>query len=196
MILSLLFTLLFTLLASSLKVPGLTLSISDECSINLYSVNYNSVSFNNNRWEKKLDEPINGINVIKIGDDIDEGPLCKYCDHFDFSSKYRSECLIKIVSTNYIYYLNTTNGNIINKLHIIDNYYIELNHTSFIVECYNILINKWCIRDIIYNGSIFISVINNKWSPHDKCGDGPNVGNRCVTNNISIKHTFLGKRLI
>jgi hypothetical protein len=179
----LLISLLFTLLAPSVNEPML-LSTNNECSIKLYNSNYTIVAVDNKTkiWEKEFNEPIKGITFIKMGDD----------DNLDFGRKYIIECLIKIVSKNYIYYLNTVNGNIVNKFHIIDN---VINNNSF-VECSNFRINKWCIRDIIYNGSIFINVINNKWSPNDKCGDGPNVGNRCVTNNISINHTFLGERLI
>jgi hypothetical protein len=139
-------SLLFTLLAPSVNEPML-LSTNNECSIKLYNSNYTIVSVDNKTkiWEKEFNEPIKGITFIKIGDD----------DNLDFGRKYIAECLIKIVSKNYIYYLNTANGNIVNKFHIINN---VINNNSF-VECYNFRINEWCIRDIIYNGSIFVIII-------------------------------------
>ena len=179
---------LFNLYPLSVE-SSLLLSYDNECSdINIYNSNNNIVAFNNEHklWSIKLNEPIiyNSLSYIKIGDDYDNDvPLCKYCDTIDFNIKYQRDCLIKLVSKNYIYYLNTENGNIVNKFHIIDN----VNKNNSLVECYNFLINKWCIRDIIYNGSIYVSIINNELSQYDKCMNGPNVGAKCINNNVSIK---------
>jgi hypothetical protein len=174
----------------------LVLSTGDKCSdnINLYSINDNIIAYDNEHkiWEQKLNEPIisDGASYLQIGEgleDVDVDPLCKYCNYEDFNIEYPPDCLIKLVSKNYIYYLNTTNGNTVNKFHIIDN---SIKNQAY-VNCYNIRLNTWCIRDVIYNGSIYISRINNNWASHDKCMDGPNVGSKCINNNVSIKLKIL-----
>jgi hypothetical protein len=171
---------------------SLLLSTGDKCTdnINLYSINDTIIAYDNEHkiWETELNEPIisDGASYLQIGEvlkDVDIEPLCKYCNYEDFSIEYPPDCLIKLVSKNYIYYLNTTNGYAVNKFHIIDN---SIKNQAY-VNCYNIRLNTWCIRDIIYNGSIFISHINNNWAQHDKCMDGPNVGSKCINNNVSIK---------
>jgi len=131
-----------------------------------YSLNIsnNGDTLFNKEWNIKIDEPYIDAIFIQMtsGSEFINGTHIYNCNDCNSPNIIN---ILKINTPNYIYYLNATNGILLDRIHVINNYIppltqIEItynyNKTSVIQ---NNLINMY---DPIYNGSLYVVDFNIK----------------------------------
>jgi hypothetical protein len=136
------------------------------------------------KWAELIDEPIIKKSHLSISDC--DTLLCKSCDNPQIVNNTQ-DYLIQLYTKNYIYYANKTTGIIIEKIEIIDNI---INTDQLQPEkCYSTKPNMVCNREVIYNGSLYVIIINNTWLPNNKCHINHYHSNvECYNQgNVSIK---------
>jgi hypothetical protein len=135
------------------------------------------------KWSIPIDEPIIKKAYRSISDS--DTLLCNLCDNPQIVTNPH-DYLIQLYTKNYIYYANKTTGIIIEKIQIIDN---MINIDPKPDNCYSTKPNMVCNREVIYNGSLYVIIINNTWLPNNKCHINHYHSNVDCYNqeNVSIK---------
>ena len=164
-------------------------------------IGYNVNSSNNGgmtftkKWQFKIDEPYNNVSIVSVHTPnlFNNGSFltsCFTCSIWKgYPEQYESLSLLKLSTQNYIYYINISNGIILNKINILNNYIpktplpIKYNYNTT-SNPKNEVIN---IYDPIYNGSMYIINFNIN-SSFSYCNPSKYTTTKCIYNNIiSIK---------
>jgi len=115
-------------------------------------------------WNIKLDEPYNDAIFIQMtgGSEFINGTHIYNCNECNYPNVIN---ILKINTPNYIYYLNATNGILLDRIHVINNYIPRLRQIT-ITYNYNkstpINDNIVNMYDPIYNGSLYVVDFNIK----------------------------------
>lgn len=152
-------------------------------------------------WQIKLGEPYKNIRLLNIDTkyiDTNYKPFtgsfmkCIDCSptYITNSGKFIiiNENMLKIDTSNYVYYINITSGQVFNRFNITkNNYNFDIQYDS--PDCSSV--NSPYMCDTLYNGGLFsveFDVVNTV-STCNTTANGVITSNQCIYNNIQSSST-------